>query len=138
MPHINARLMESVHSRVRPQGGKPPKLRFKPGQMLKHKQTGEIVCIRVAYRSQANPHEWLFVLEDRENIGKPSTKLSTAVEQLAGEGMRGCLVIWELVREHNCCQLPGTENFYWFGSCSTKSNKHVLNNYQVVSSGEVE
>lgn len=47
--------------------GKPPKLRFRPGNRVKIKDKSFLVL--VAYRRQDSPHVWRFVLEQTDKVG---------------------------------------------------------------------
>jgi hypothetical protein len=47
--------------------GKPPKLRFRPGNQVQIK--GEVFLVLVAYRREASPHVWRFVLERSAEVG---------------------------------------------------------------------
>lgn len=47
-------------------GGKPPKLRFRPGQYIEYQ--GRLHELMFAYRLRDDPHEWIYALEEREDL----------------------------------------------------------------------
>jgi hypothetical protein len=115
---------------------KPPKLRFKPGMFVREKNTSELYCIRVIYRLANNPHEWCYYLEERKDLGDPSTPLSVLCQRIAGYGMNGCLLHYPPVRDVS--EVPGERNLYRYGDAkSDVPNQKLLNDYTVISSGEL-
>jgi len=115
---------------------KPPKLRFKPGMMVRSKNTKQLYCIRVIFRLMDNPHEWRLYLEERNDLGKPSTATSALCEAIAGEGMNACLLHYDCVRDVH--DVPGVSNLYHYGDGRVVTNKTMLNEMEVVSSGQIE
>jgi len=124
----------------RPGIGKPPKLRFQAGSFVRNKASGELFCVRIIYRDSGNPTEWLFVLEEREGL-EPSGKtreldrLLIAHEAAKGEDVTRSVVLWEPQRQS---PFLNPELNLLMNSSVTVSNKQMLNEYEVVSSGEVE
>lgn len=120
---------------------KPPKLRFRPGIIVREKGSLQLYCVRVVYRLKENPHEWIYVLEYRSHVGNPSTELSTLCGDLSGDpkGMDACVVLWQPLyssldySSHDLCR-----NMYHYGDSKAVTNKEMLNNYEVVSSGVIE
>lgn len=111
--------------------GKPPKMRYKVGTYVKNK-VGALFFIKIAYRKRDNPNEWIYVLEEREKVGDPSTDMSKLLQQSpqAKFSPNDAIVIWELQRDG--MQLPGTETFYWFGCSVHTPNKLMIHEYEVV------
>lgn len=113
---------------------KAPKLRFKPGQFLKHKKTGDIVCIRYCFRLKSDPFVWIFYLEDRKSTNNPSTALSVACTgSLSDSG----IIDYNLYKSgidadyHIARQFPG--GMYRFGDSCMRDNQRVMNEYEVLS-----
>lgn len=50
--------------------GKPPKLRFQPGQYLKDPKDGTLYRIKGAFLLKEDPHKWIFRLEDQTPLTK--------------------------------------------------------------------
>ncbi len=118
---------------------KPPKLKFKPGQFVRNNKTKELFCIRIAYRMVAEPNVWRFELEERADFAKPVTSTSALCEALTSGNMRDCPVIMEPLRsDMDLCGHPQTRDLYHFGDAIRVRNQTLLNDYTVVSSGEVE
>ena len=96
--------------------------------------------MRIIYRDSGNPTEWLFVLEEREGL-EPSGKtreldrLLIAHEAAKGEDVTRSVVLWEPQRQS---PFLNPELNLLMNSSVTVSNKQMLNEYEVVSSGEVE
>jgi len=70
---------------------KPPKLRFRPGQFFRLKETiapgkekGQLYCVVQVYRTTDSPHVWLFSLEERSLVGHVSTAMSAMCEAVVG------------------------------------------------------
>jgi hypothetical protein len=118
---------------------KPPKLRFRPGSFMREKGNNQLYCIRCAFRYLDNPSEWLFVLEYRNNIESPQTFMSFACAMISQAPVDQCVILWEPLRrgmywsDHEFCQ-----NMYHFDSSKLVYNKDLLNNYILVSSGEIQ
>ena len=116
---------------------KPPKLRYKPGSFVRDKK-GQLYCIRTAYRTTEDPHEWVYDLEYREDLGDPRTQMSELCAEVIGQPVGICVVVWEpLSRRDLAGTLPGMENAYRFGDSKHVTNKKMLQEYSVVSSGQV-
>jgi hypothetical protein len=115
---------------------RPPKCRFKPGQFLREKGTGDLYCIRIIYRTIMDPHEWKYYIEERKDLATPDTELSKLVEKIAGQEMKGCIKWDQPVKDYD--EIPGVRNFYHFGdSKSDVPNRVILNDYILISSGEL-
>lgn len=117
---------------------KAAKLRIKPGSFLKEKKTGDIYCIRYCYRLQTDPHNWFFYLEERTNLKSPSTTLSVL---LTGKIESDSITDYFAYKNHGEArekvekQFPG--GMYRFGNATLTDTKGILNNYELISSGEV-
>lgn len=123
---------------------KAPKMRFKIGQFLRCTKAdnfcrkGELWCIILAYRLREKPNEWLYLLEVRRDLNNPETPLSQACYAQAGEPNPN-RVIYEPL--HSSLDLHGKHgalyNDYCFGDRASRTTKQLLNNFQLVSSGEI-
>jgi len=117
---------------------KAAKLRIKPGSFVKEKRTGDIYCIRYCYRVQTDPHNWFFYLEERTDLKSPSTTLSIL---LTGQVESSIVCDYFAYKNHHEArekvekQFPG--GLYRFGNSIVVENKKLLNNYELISSGEV-
>ena len=117
---------------------KAPKLRFRPDSFVRHNKTGELLCITLAYRLIKEPGIWLFDLEVRQGLGNPETSLSLACETIAGEPRKD-RIIYEPIRDtFDNKYINRTYNDYHFGNgIMGITTKDLLNNYTLISSGEI-
>lgn len=60
--------------------GKPPKLRFQPGTHIELE--GQLYLIMYAYRTQENPHEWCFCLEERIAVDQALDEIGQIAEAM--------------------------------------------------------
>jgi len=81
--------------------GKPPKLRFRPGDVVKHGGVDHVVIC--AYRVKAEPHEWYYQIEEQ----KPKDEMQLMVEAM-GCGAKTPRIVYELFRDH-----AGAQQFFW-------------------------
>lgn len=123
------------HTGISDKQDKPPKLKFKPGTFLENKK-GELFEILYCYRVRDKPHEWLFCLEDRSGLINPKTPLSTLCSMLSPE-TRG-RIEYRLFRSSMDASSEIGSNIYAHGDRVCVSNKTLLNDYKVVSSGGLE
>lgn len=78
------------------------------------------------------------LIETRKDMAKPSDKISPHIENLLGPSVNQSIVIYDpLSLNKRVGVLPGTENFYWYGDCDNVSNKSLMNEFLLLSSGEV-
>jgi len=115
--------------------GKPPKLRYRPGQFFKHNKTNQLYCCLFAFRLKDTPHIWYFLLEERINMGDPSTPLSIMC------ALSSVDTHWEnriqyqpFDSEYDACVFLRD---YAYGDRWSVSNQNLINNFELVSSGEV-
>ncbi len=117
---------------------KAPKLRFYPNSFIRHNKTGELFCITLAYRFIAEPNIWRFDLEVREGLGNPETPMSFACKTIAGEPVSNRIIKEPIWNTSDNKYINRTYNDYHFGDGLIGiSTKELLNNYTLVSSGEV-
>lgn len=115
--------------------GKPPKMRFKPGQFIRfRKQLWEIVC---AFRVARDPHEWLYELEERDGFQTVGARDEAQILRSVGCGDKTPRVVREIFRgETDAMQFFADIPRYKSGV--TVSNKTLLaEKAEVQSSGEV-
>ena len=113
------------------------KLRYQPGQFVRHNKTRELLCITLAYRLIREPNIWLYELEERESMTAPDTPMSIACEHLTG-GPNPNRVISEPIRDTFDPRYKArTYNDYHHGNSRVVNTQTMLNEYTVVSSGEV-
>lgn len=111
---------------VRP-GGKPPKLRFKPGTFLTWK--GQRYEIMYAYRVEDNPHEWRYSLEERDKDSRPEA--INVVLKILGAGMTTPRVVYEMFRNSH-------EAYRYFSDITMGGNRCDVSNGTLVREAEVE
>lgn len=114
--------------------GKPPKLRFRPGTIIRiGSQHYQIVY---AYRLQDSPHEWHFCCELRDGVEAPKLDEVMRVVTALGAGTDTPRVVREIFRD-------GYDVMNFFSDIPmnhdhvTFTNQELLNQATVVSSGEV-
>ena len=122
--------------------GKPPKLRFQAGSFVRNKKTGELFCIRVTFRTIDEPTFWKFVLEERDNTdphvaqpgdrGKMDTLLVLHEAVVGKDDPTRSVTITEPLRS----SMEWHEEDLLMNSSLAVSNQTLLNDYEVVSSGE--
>ncbi len=114
--------------------GKPPKLRFRPGTFVKYK--GSLCEVMYCYRVQDAPHEWLFCLEERQSLSSvPADFIGQALNAL-GAGSTTPRVVYELFRD-SMDALKFFSDIPRNGNSTIVTNKTMLNEVEIVSSGEV-
>lgn len=115
-------------------GGKPPKLRFRPGQYIRYK--GQLYELMFAYRLKENPREWIFCLEERRNLSGRPKDLIAAVAESMGLGDSTPRVVYDIFHD-------GYQVFEFFidipgnGDRTNVRNKDLLRHGEVISSGTV-
>lgn len=116
---------------------KAPKLRFHPGNFVRNNKTGDLFCVTLAYRLITEPNVWLFELEIRQNLNNPSNPLSIACETV-GEKPNPSRIIYEPLRDTSDNRyINRTRNDFHFGDSITSTTRELLNDYTLVSSGEI-
>lgn len=78
--------------------GKPPKLRFKPGTLVKLE--GQVYEVIYCYRVRENPHEWHYHLEERHESGALIMDQIGLVAVTLGCGKSTPRVVYEIFRDH--------------------------------------
>jgi len=114
---------------------KAPKLRFKPGWFVRENKSGQLYCILLAYRYKEDDANWIFILEERKNLGNPQTTLSKLCEA-AGGTSEVSRIIWEPLHRGDALSLAS--NIYGHGDRCHVPNKKLINDFEVISHGEVE
>lgn len=114
--------------------GKPPKLRFQPGCFIRFR--GQLFEIMYAFRSEEAPAEWQYCLEERQTLSsQPQDYLGQLVAAL-GAGKTTPRIVYQLFRNNY-----EAHSFFMDLPCngnrSTVKNQTLLNDGEVVSSGEV-
>lgn len=115
--------------------GRPPKLRFQPGSFIRY--GGKLYEVIFAYRVAADPSEWRYCCEERQELtsGEPSGIFPGLTEAL-GAGDTTPRVVGEIFRDTQ-------EAWCFFSEIPTGHNRTTFTNKQlvraarVVSSGEV-
>jgi hypothetical protein len=77
---------------------KPPRLRFKPGDLVKHEGQNHVVVY--VYRVRDQPHEWFYMLE--EAAPRPRSPSGVVIDSYLaalGAGERTKRVVYELFRD---------------------------------------
>lgn len=115
--------------------GKPPKLRFEPGEFIcLEKQLYEVIyCFRV----RANPREWLYACERRTSLSECQSQ-DSLYDQIsaAGAGSETPRIVREIFRDE-------MQAFSFFSDIpigrdrTTFSNKKLVQGAKLVSSGSV-
>lgn len=60
-----------MHNTKRGKVGKPPRLRFRPGDLFRKNGKGQLYCCVACFRLKERPQEWFFILQ-KESAG-PAT-----------------------------------------------------------------
>lgn len=116
--------------------GKPPKLRFHPGEFLRFEE--ELYEIIYAYRMAEKPHEWLFCLEERKSLRsvEPDDHLGRALVGM-GLGESTPRLIYDIFRN-------SLDVLEYFGDIPSHGHRRILSTKdllqkkaKVVSSGEI-
>lgn len=122
----------------RQRNSKSPKLRFRPGQFVRLKQTiapgkekGQLYCIVQIFRMANKPHVWLFLLEERSSLEPQATMFSVACERIVGGFLPPddpSRTIWQPVRRS-----PGMigERDYAHGDRIIATNQEMLGKFKV-------
>lgn len=106
--------------RVRP-ATKPPKLRFRPGQVVKHDGTDHVV--QYAYRVKENPHEWYFCVEEiRSSSPSELASMINSYAKLLGLGQSTPRIVYELFVDHH-----EAGKYFWDIPCEGLSRSIVSN-----------
>jgi hypothetical protein len=113
-------------------GGKPPKLRFRPGMFVE--DHGQLYEILYAYRLRKDPHTWLFCLEERSNLEGKLDAIGTFLERM-GAGKHTPRIVYELFAD-DYAAFEFFADIPAHGDQVTKSNQDMLK-MRVVSSGQV-
>ncbi len=121
-------------------GPKPPKLRFRPGTMMRLSRTrcegdevGQLYEILYAYRTQNDPSTWLFLLEEREPGGViPAEHLQRArlCYALSNQGPDDVRIKWEPLSRKEEAEVGRHD--YCHGDRATVTNKDLLQNFEKV------
>lgn len=120
---------------VKSNGGKPPKLRWKPGSFVLYQ--GELHEISYAYRLADDPHEWRFALQERKGLRTvPEGDVIAGMLSGLGAGNTTPRTVYELFRNGQdvhafFCDIP------LYGNVTIVTNKMMIQNAKLVSSGEV-
>lgn len=115
--------------------GKAPKLRFEPGSFIRYKRV--LYQIVYAFRTAANPSEWLYSCEERTSlVSSEPSELFPGLTEALGAGETTPRVVREVFHNEQQAQtffsdIPIGRNRV------TLSNKKLLQGAQVVSSGEL-
>ena len=116
-------------NRTKPGMRKAPKVRYRPGTMLKDEK-GQLWCCLQVYRLIENPTVWIYHLEERKTMWDPSTPMSDWCEkQSPGEDVS---VIMTPLR--SWLDALQKDNSYAHGD-RTCLTAHEMRNFQVMSSG---
>lgn len=114
--------------------GKPPKLRFQPGMFVQ--LDGQLYEILYVYRTRSAPQEWIYCLEEREQLSSAPRDAIGALVAAMGCGSRTPRIVYELFTD-------GYDAMVYFADIpanadrTSVSNKTLLQRGRVVSSGEV-
>lgn len=110
---------------------KAPKRRFTIGQFFRHKKDKDLWCVIACYRLLEDPHEWIYLLEERKNTEDPTTAFSAACQALSGTP--STLVFQHLMR--NCSEISSElakNGDYAHGDRSHVKNQRLLNEFTPV------
>ena len=114
--------------RTGPPSTRAPKLRFKPGQFVEEKKTGQLYEILVAYRLKSSPNEWMFELEERDSNQTPETILSILCAHATGNCPHD-RVQYEPVRSYGDIHTMFASYIYHHGSGKIATNKELINEF---------
>lgn len=127
-----------MHTRIKTTYKAPP-LRFRPGNFVRRRKHEQLYCVVRVHRLISNPSEWLYLLEERDTLKNPSTPLSIACEKISGKSFsRAGKIIWEAIDKHDDRIRFMQLDDYGFGDRIIETNKTMMQQYELVSSGEIE
>jgi len=123
----------SRHSVSVKPGGKPPKLRFKPGMMIELE--GQLYEVLYAFRLQDAPHEWRYMLEERKSVDEALDDLGQLMEAME-LGKNTPRVFYELFRD-------SMDAWTYFSDIPRNGDGRVVSNQtllkgKIISSGKVQ
>jgi len=118
----------------KPQSFKAPKLRGKLGEFYVDKRDGQLYCVVFIYRHRKEPNIWLYTLEERNNLNEPNTQLSVLCENIAGRISDSERILWEPLGDF---ETPSHPQDYAHGNRLTVTSKRLINDFELVSSGEI-
>ena len=116
-------------------GGKAPKRRFEPGQYIEFE--GQQYEIKYCYRLVDNPHEWIWMLEERSGLREldPDDEIGQMVRDL-GCGQHTPRISYHLFRDFS-------DAFQFFsdiprnGDGRAVTNRDMIAKAKLISSGEI-
>ena len=113
---------------------KPPKLRWRPGSFIR--VHGKLYEIMYCYCVQPEPQEWHFSLEERRGLSStPTDAIGQALNTL-GAGSTTPRIVYEVFRDGYAAHAFFSD-IPLHGDRWTVGNKFLLQNGELVSSGEV-
>jgi len=116
--------------------GKPPKLRFHPGEYFKEKKTDNIYVCVFAFRLEDDPSIWYFNLEERTDFKEPVTSMSQICSAISPSIQWKDRIQYKPFR--NSLDTFGFCNDYHHGDgLIAVSTKRMLNDFIKISSGEI-
>lgn len=113
---------------------KAPKLRFRPGSFVYSNSRKQMYEILYCYRIKEYPNEWMFYLEERNDLKSPETILSRLLETVAPCSENR--IQYTLFRTSIDAE-SFFSNVYHHADGRIVFNKTMLNEMEVISSGEV-
>jgi hypothetical protein len=113
---------------------KAPKLRGKPGEFYRDKHDGRLYCVVFIYRLKKEPNIWRYTLEERKDLSTPDTLLSGMCEAIAGKIPDSERILWEPLNDTGMRMHPQD---YCHGDRLTITSKKLINDFELLSSGEI-
>ena len=120
--------------RMAVQTGKPPKLRWQPGSLVRVE--GQLYEIMYAFRSASHSHEWQFCLEERKSVLQQEPDLLQKVAEALGCGEGTPRIVYDVFRSST-----DAHSFFFDipsnGDRRVVYNKTLMGKATLVSSGEI-
>ena len=118
---------------------KAPRLRFKPGEFFRNRKSGQLYCAIYVYRLMREPNIWLFYLEERNDFSPPGTMASLMCRMLGAQVRveANQSVVYQPFRSERDVSMHFMPLFYAHGDAQIATSKMLLNEFDLVSSGEI-
>lgn len=108
--------------------GKPPKLRFKPGQFINLEN--QLYEILYCYRTKENPSEWLFCLEERKVRSSEPQDLMGKILESMGAGKHTPRIVYEVFDDY-------LDAMRFFDDVPRNGDSRIVSNKTLIQKGQV-
>lgn len=132
---VGGDIRHRVHGWVSVRKTKAPRRRFDPGQYLRYR--GQLYQVVYVYRTESDPSEWTYSLEERKDLGAPVRgPCQQIVEDLYDGGADTLRIVQEVFPNEMHAQAYFAD-IYRGADGLVICNKKLVAGAQVVSSGSL-